>query len=113
AAVNGEIAAAMTGFDSDDQIALDRRLVALDGTPDKRRLGGNALVATSMAVLQARAAAGGLPLWQHLAGGARVRLPLPEIQIFGGGAHAERRVDIQDFMVICPAARHRQVAGRC
>jgi len=104
AAVNGEIAAAMTGFDSDDQIALDRRLVALDGTPDKRRLGGNALVATSMAVLQARAAAGGLPLWQHLAGGARVRLPLPEIQIFGGGAHAERRVDIQDFMVICLAA---------
>jgi enolase len=105
AAVNGEIAAAVTGFDSEDQAALDRRLIALDGTPDKRRLGGNALVATSMAVLQARAAAGGLPLWQYLAGGARVRLPLPEIQIFGGGAHAERRVDIQDFMVICPAAR--------
>jgi enolase len=104
AAVNGEIAAGIAGLDSADQAEVDRCLIALDGTPDKRRLGGNALVATSMAVLQARAAAGGLPLWQHLAGGARVRLPLPEIQIFGGGAHAERRVDIQDFMVICPAA---------
>jgi enolase len=104
AAVNGEIAAGIAGLDSADQAEVDRRLIALDGTPDKCRLGGNALVATSMAVLQARAAAGGLPLWRHLAGGARVRLPLPEIQIFGGGAHAERRVDIQDFMVICPAA---------
>ena len=57
-----------------------------------------------MAVLQARAAADGLPLWRYLAAGAQVRLPLQEIQIFGGGAHAARRVDVQDFMVVCPAA---------
>ncbi|MGB3504867.1 MAG: enolase C-terminal domain-like protein, partial [Xanthobacteraceae bacterium] len=79
-------------------------MIALDGTANKGRLGGNAIVATSMAVLHAAAAASGIPLWQHLAQGRKVRIPLPEIQIFGGGAHAARRVDIQDFMVMCPGA---------
>ena len=105
AGVNGEIAAALTGRDAGTQEDIDRALVELDGTPDRSRLGGNALVATSMAVLHARAAAAGLPLWRFLAGDAEVRIPLPEIQIFGGGAHAARRVDVQDFMVVCPAAR--------
>ncbi len=104
AAVDTEIAAALTGLDADDQAGIDRVMIALDGTPNRSRLGGNAIVATSMAVLHARAAADGVPLWQHLAAGAKVRLPLPEIQIFGGGAHAARRVDVQDFMVVCPAA---------
>lgn len=99
-----EIASALVGLDASDQAGIDARMVALDGTPDRSRLGGNAIVAASMAVLQAAAAAMELPLWRHLAGGRPVRMPLPEVQIFGGGAHAARRVDVQDFMVMCPAA---------
>jgi enolase len=106
AAINGEIARALTGHDAADQEAIDRTLIELDGTPDKHRLGGNALVAVSIAALHAAAAAAGRPLYQHLLGetDAEARLPAPEIQIFGGGAHAGRRVDIQDFMVVAPAA---------
>jgi enolase len=105
AAVNGEIAALLAGRDALDQAGLDAALVALDGTPDKRRLGGNAIVATSMALAHAAAAAQGLPLWRHLAQGRETfELPLPEVQIFGGGAHAGRRVDVQDFMVIAVGA---------
>ena len=81
----------------------DRRLIELDGTPDKGRLGANATIAVSMAVAHAAAAAAGEPLWRYLRP-ERAALPLPEIQIFGGGAHAGRRVDIQDFMVVCPGA---------
>lgn len=103
-AVNREIAAALAGMDAADQAAIDQAMIVLDGTANKGRLGGNAIVATSMAVLHAAAAASGMPLWQHLAQGRKVRIPLPEIQIFGGGAHAARRVDIQDFMVMCPGA---------
>jgi enolase len=103
--VNGEIANRLQGRDAADQRAIDQLLVEIDGTPNKSRLGGNAIVATSMAVLQAAAAANHLPLWRYLQGNEPARLPLPEIQIFGGGAHADRRVDIQDFMVICPTAR--------
>jgi enolase len=79
-------------------------LVALDGTAGKSRLGGNALIATSLAVLHAAAAHARTPLWRHLAQGAPVSLPLPQIQVFGGGAHAGRRVDVQDFMVIATGA---------
>ncbi len=104
AAVDGEIAAALAGLDACDQEAADNRLVALDGTADKSRLGGNALVAASMAVAHAAAAAKGVPLWRHLAGDAEPGMPLPEIQIFGGGAHAARRVDVQDFMAIATGA---------
>ncbi len=104
AAVSGEIAVALVGLDADDQAGIDKALIELDGTPNKSRLGGNAIVATSMAVLQARAAAGNTPLWRHLAADRITRIPLPEIQIFGGGAHAARRVDVQDFMIMCPAA---------
>ena len=104
AAVNGEIAKALVGRDARDQEAIDKALIALDGTENLARLGGNAVVATSMAVLHAAAAASGQPLWRHLSQGRKVRIPLPEIQIFGGGAHAARRVDVQDFMVMCPAA---------
>lgn len=102
--VNGPIARALAGSDAADQAAIDARLVALDGTSNRSRLGGNAMSAVSMAVLHAAACAAGVPLWRHLAQGAPVRLPLPEIQIFGGGAHAAGRIDIQDFMVVCPGA---------
>ena len=105
AAVNGEIADALTGRDALRQTEIDALLVELDGTPDKARLGGNATVATSMAVAHAAADASGLPLWRYLGGLASgTFLPLPEIQIFGGGAHAARRVDVQDFMVIAVGA---------
>ncbi|MBN8848408.1 MULTISPECIES: phosphopyruvate hydratase [unclassified Sphingomonas] len=102
--VAAEIALALAGMDARDQTAIDRTLIALDGTPNKARLGGNAVVAVSMAVLHAAAAAERAPLWRYLAGGRKVRVPLPEIQIFGGGAHAGRRTDIQDFMVMAPRA---------
>ncbi len=104
-AVDGEIATLLRGREAVDQAGIDAALVTLDGTPNRARLGGNALVATSMAVAHAAAAARGLPLWRHLAGDARdLHLPLPEIQVFGGGAHAGRRVDVQDFMVIAVGA---------
>ena len=98
--VNGEIAAALRSMPIADQTAIDRRLIALDGTPNKARLGGNATIAVSMAALHAAAAARGEPLWRVVAGGGPVSLPMPMIQIFGGGAHAGRRVDIQDFLIM-------------
>ena len=104
AAVNGEIAAALAGMDAAHQAGVDWRMIELDGTAQKSRLGGNALVAVSLAVAHAAAAAAGMPLWRYLAAGRQVALPLPEVQIFGGGAHAGRRVDIQDFMVIAVGA---------
>ncbi|MDF1791188.1 MAG: phosphopyruvate hydratase [Thalassobaculaceae bacterium] len=105
ASVNGEIAAALLGMAVDDQTGADRSLIALDDTPNKSRLGGNAIIATSMALAHAAAASAGLPLWRHLAGDTPPGpLPLPEIQILGGGAHAARRVDVQDFMVIAVGA---------
>ncbi|MBV9967541.1 MAG: phosphopyruvate hydratase [Alphaproteobacteria bacterium] len=106
AAIRGEIAAALQGHDAADQAAIDTVLIELDGTPQKRRLGGNALVAVSMATLHACAHAAGRPLYAYLLDDApEVLMPLPEIQIFGGGAHAGRRVDIQDFMIVAPEAR--------
>jgi enolase 1/2/3 len=105
AGIAAEIRPALLGMDAADQGAVDARLIRTDGTPNKARLGANALIATSMAVAHAAAAATGVPLWRYLCGGKEPgALPLPEIQIFGGGAHAGRRVDIQDFMVIAVGA---------
>ena len=99
-----EIAPALVGREVADQAGIDAALIALDGSPNKARLGGNTLIATSLAVLHAAAAQARQPLWKYLANGAPTRLPLPQIQIFGGGAHAGRRVDVQDFMVIALGA---------
>ncbi len=105
ASINGEIASVLAGKDATDQEGADAALIALDGTPNKQRLGGNAIVATSMAIAHAAAAACELPLWRYLGKGREdFHLPLPEIQIFGGGAHAGRRVDVQDFMIIAVGA---------
>ncbi len=104
AGIGSEIARAITGMDAHDQAAVDAALCALDGTSNKARLGANAVVAVSMAVLHAAAADARQPLWRYLAGDTKVRIPLPEIQIFGGGAHAGRRTDVQDFMIMCPTA---------
>ena len=103
--VNEEIARALRGRDAADQAGLDQVLTDLDGTENRARLGGNALVAVSLAALHAAAGAAGRPVWRHLLGDGPVLLPLPEIQIFGGGAHAGRRVDVQDFMVLPVGAR--------
>ena len=103
-AVNTEIASALAGKRFSGQAMLDQELIALEGTPTKSRLGGNATTAVSMAFAQAQAVHAGMPLWKWLAGERPVRLPLPEIQLFGGGAHAAQRVDVQDFMVIAVGA---------
>jgi len=104
--ISERIAPSLIGLDARDQAAVDDRLIQLDGTPDRRVLGANAMIAVSMANAHAAAAASGRPLWLHLLGdhSGPVLLPLPEIQIFGGGAHAAGRLDVQDFMVTCPGA---------
>jgi enolase len=102
--VNGEISKALVGTQADNQSVLDQALIDLDGTVNKSRLGANATLAVSMAAAHAMAAASGMPLYRYLGNGKIGRLPMPQIQIFGGGAHAGRRVDVQDFMVVCPGA---------
>ena len=101
--VNTEVRSALVGRRL-EQAAIDQVLIALDGTPDKSRLGGNGIVAVSLACAHAAAAAAREPLWRHLAGDRAVPMPVPQIQIFGGGAHAHGRMDLQDFMVICTGA---------
>lgn len=103
--IEKEIAPSLIGMDVSDQTGIDSLMIKLDGTATKERLGGNALIATSLAVLNAAAAEQRMPLWQYLAKDSPTRLPLPQIQIFGGGAHAGRRVDIQDFMVVALKAK--------
>ncbi len=106
-AVNGEIRTALQGRDASDQQLIDQIMIKLDGTNNKSRLGGNALIATSMANLHAVAKQANLPLWKYLLDEQQEPfLPLPEVQIFGGGAHASRRVDVQDFMVIAVGAEN-------
>ncbi|SMY09746.1 Enolase [Flavimaricola marinus] len=106
ASVDDVVAPALIGRDASDQAAVDAVLLSLDPSPLKDSLGGNATVAVSMAVLHAVATAAGKPLWLHISDtyGAAPSIPLPEVQIFGGGAHAGRRVDIQDFMIMVPGA---------
>jgi enolase len=98
--VNGVIQAAVRGLDGDDQRALDRCLIALDGSHNKGRLGANALLAVSLANAHAVAAAHAQPLWQHLGGNRPPILPVPMMNIINGGAHADNNVDLQEFMVM-------------
>ena len=98
--LNTEVRSLLVGQSIADQAALDARLVAADGTPDRSRLGGNTLIASSLALLNARAASRRTPLWRMLQTAESAAIPVPEIQIFGGGAHARGRCDIQDFMVV-------------
>jgi enolase len=102
--IGGRIRDGLRALSVSDQEGIDRRLIELDGTPDKGRLGANAIVAVSLACAHAAAAAAKVPLWRHLAGERRVALPVPQIQIFGGGAHARGSVDLQDYMIICVGA---------
>ena len=108
-AVNGEVSDALLGLDPTDQAGVDAVLDGLDPTPTRSRLGGNVTTAASLAVLHAGAAVRGVPVWQHL-GRAPTALPRPEIQIIGGGAHAARTVDVQDFMVVPMSAQTMEQA---
>ncbi|HEV2944445.1 MAG TPA: phosphopyruvate hydratase [Solirubrobacteraceae bacterium] len=97
---NGEIARAVTGMDASDQRGLDEALVELDGTPDKSRLGANAILGVSLAVAHAQAAEEGLALWRYLGGESARVLPVPMMNVLNGGAHADNKVDFQEFMVV-------------
>ncbi len=98
--VNTIIAETLRGLDARDQTAIDAALIESDGTDNRSELGGNAMIASSMAVAHAAANGSALPLWQYLGGDRRYVLPVPEVQIFGGGAHADGQMDLQDFMVV-------------
>jgi enolase len=98
--VNGEIAAAMGGRDASDQSGLDRAMIELDGTDNKGRLGANALLGVSLAVARAAAADAGVPLWRHLGGAEAHVLPVPMMNVINGGAHADNKVDFQEFMIV-------------
>ena len=98
--VNGEIAEAVKGRDAFDQRGLDEALIALDGTPNKARLGANAILAVSLAAAHAAAAESGQPLWRYLGGEAAHVLPVPMMNVLNGGAHADNKVDFQEFMVV-------------
>jgi enolase len=98
--VNGEIAAAVVGLEADDQRALDDVLVALDGTPTKSRLGANAILGCSLAVAKAAAADAGIPLYRRLGGDGARTLPVPLMNVINGGAHAQNRIDLQEFMLV-------------
>ena len=97
---NGEIAAALKGLDAADQQALDARLVELDGTPNKGRLGANAILGSSLAAAKAVAAERGVSLFRHLGGEGAVTLPVPLLNVINGGVHADNAIDLQEFMVV-------------
>ncbi len=98
--VNGEIASALRETDAADQEALDAALIDLDGTPNKSRLGANAVLGVSLAAAHARASERGLPLWRHLGGEGAHVLPVPMMNVLNGGVHADNRVDYQEFMIV-------------
>ena len=98
--VNGEIAEAVRGSDAADQSALDGALIALDGTENKSRLGANAILGVSLAAAHAQAAEEGLPLWRYLGGESARVLPVPMMNVLNGGAHADNKVDFQEFMIV-------------
>jgi enolase 1/2/3 len=99
-AANGEIFDALSGFDAEDQLAIDRVLVELDGTPNKGRLGANAILGVSLACAKAAAAEAGTPLYRYVGGVFARTLPVPMMNIVNGGVHADNPIDIQEFMVM-------------
>ena len=98
--VNKKIAPAVVGADPSDQIAIDGRMIDLDGTPNKGKLGANGILGVSLAVAKAAAAAYGMPLYRYIGGAGACRLPVPMMNILNGGAHADSSVDLQEFMVM-------------
>jgi enolase len=100
AAVNGEIFDALAGLDAEEQIKIDRAMIALDGTPNKARLGANAILGVSLAVAKAAAEAAGLPLYRYVGGPKANTLPVPMMNIINGGVHADNPIDFQEFMIM-------------
>ncbi len=100
AAVNGEIFEALADMDAENQIAIDHAMIALDGTPNKARLGANAILGVSLAVAKAAADAAGMPLYRYVGGTAARILPVPMMNIINGGVHADNPIDFQEFMVM-------------
>ena len=98
--VNGELAGAARGLDAGDQRALDERMVELDGTPNKGRLGANAILGVSLAAAKAAAAEAGVSLYRHLGGEEAATLPVPMMNVINGGVHAQNSIDLQEFMVV-------------
>ena len=98
--VNGEIRDALLGLDAFEQVLIDRTMIKLDGTDTKARLGANAILAVSMAVAKAAADEAGMPLYRYLGGSGQMALPVPMMNIINGGAHANNKLDIQEFMII-------------
>ena len=98
--VNGEIARTVRGIDAADQERVDRAMIDLDGTPNKGRLGANAILGVSLGAAKAAAAEDGLPLWRYLGGEAAHVLPVPLMNVLNGGAHADNKVDFQEFMIV-------------
>jgi enolase len=113
AAVNGEIAKAVTGRDAKDQAGLDAAMIALDGTENKGRLGANAILGVSLAAAKAAANARGIPLYRYLGGADANLLPLPQMNILNGGVHADNGIDFQEFMVLPVGAPTFAEALRC
>ena len=98
--VNGELASALVGADASDQTNIDARLIAIDGTPNKGRLGANALLGVSLACARASALTAGLPLYRYVGGTSASRLPVPMMNVMNGGSHADNSLDIQEFMIM-------------
>ena len=112
-AVNGEIAGALVGFEAEDQAEIDAEMIELDGSPNKGRLGANAILGVSLAVAKAAAEARGLPLYRYVGGVAADTLPVPMMNILNGGAHADNPIDFQEFMIMPVGADSFAEALRC
>ena len=112
AAVNGEIAEEILGFDATDQVAIDMAMIELDGTPNKARLGANAILGVSLAVAKAAADYTGQPLYRYIGGTSARTLPVPMMNIINGGEHADNPIDIQEFMIMPVAAQNIREAVR-
>ncbi|RUS60425.1 phosphopyruvate hydratase [Pseudorhodobacter sp. E13] len=112
AAVNGEIAEELVGFDAMEQVGIDRTMIEMDGTPNKSRLGANAILGVSLAVAKAAAEASGQPLFRYVGGTSARMLPVPMMNIINGGEHADNPIDIQEFMIMPVAAENIRDAVR-
>jgi enolase len=112
-AVSGEIAEAVAGMEAEDQAEIDAAMIELDGTPNKSRLGANAILGVSLAVAKAAADARGLPLYRYVGGVSALTLPVPMMNILNGGAHADNPIDFQEFMVMPVGAPTFAEAMRC
>ncbi|EKF40303.1 phosphopyruvate hydratase [Nitratireductor indicus] len=111
-AVNGEIFEALSGLEAENQIQIDNAMIALDGTPNKNRLGANAILGVSLAVAKAAAESTGLPLYRYVGGASSHLLPVPMMNIVNGGAHADNPIDFQEFMVMPVGAQSLREAVR-